>query len=164
MEILWVNGFIEWSANISGSIRGLFCIVSFYCWLGFMFGENLCEVKELWSDWLESLEVGCCCPWRYPPKSTIVIWKQEPLEFGCIYYSSTQIELSNKNQVLLEDLVFHAEFRNSKKAWKPKRKEKKWEEFKSTKSILYYIQNSKREFKFNTNWKRREKKERNRRK
>ena len=32
---------------------------------------------------------------------------------------------------------------NSKKAWKPKRK-KKWEEFKSTQRILYYIQNSKR--------------------
>ena len=36
---------------------------------------------------------------------------------------------------------------NSKKAWKPKRKEKKWEKFKSTWRILYYIQNSEREFK-----------------
>ena len=28
---------------------------------------------------------------------------------------------------------------NSKKIWKPKRKERKWEEFKSTRKILYYI-------------------------
>ena len=30
-------------------------------------------------------------------------------------------------------------------AWKPKRIEKKYEEFKSTRRILYYIQNSRRE-------------------
>ena len=38
VEILLVNGFTVWSANISGSIWGLFCIVflllvvSFYVW------------------------------------------------------------------------------------------------------------------------------------
>ena len=47
------------------------------------------------------------------------------------------------------DFVLHLESQNgnSKKVWKPKRKEKKWGEFKSTRRILYYIQNSRREFK-----------------
>ena len=35
-------------------------------------------------------------------------------------------------------------------AWKPKRIEKKWEEFKSTWRIWYYIQNSRREFEVST--------------
>ena len=48
-----------------------YCLVKIYVWL--------------WSDWLESLEVGCFWPWRYPPKSTIVSWKQETLELGCIF-------------------------------------------------------------------------------
>ena len=46
-------------------------------------------------------------------------------------------------------ITFRIRKRNSKKVWKPKkkRKEKKWEEFKSTWRILYYIQNPKRQFK-----------------
>ena len=42
-EILSGNVFIEWSANILRSIRGLFCVFFnfFYCWLAFVFGENL---------------------------------------------------------------------------------------------------------------------------
>ena len=48
VEILSVNGFIEWSANISGLILGLFCIVLFFiCWLAFVFSENLCVAEEL---------------------------------------------------------------------------------------------------------------------
>ena len=61
-----VNGFVELSANISGSIRDLFCIVFFYCWLAFVFGKNLCVAEDLWSDWLESLEVGVLLPLALP--------------------------------------------------------------------------------------------------
>ena len=39
---------------------------------------------------------------------------------------------------------------NSKKAWKPKINEKKWEEFESTRRILYHVQNSRREFEAST--------------
>ena len=61
VEFFSVNGFIEWSANISGSIRGLLCIVSFfffYCWLAFVSWKSMC----LWLDWLESLEGGVVAP------------------------------------------------------------------------------------------------------
>ena len=61
VKISSVNGFIEKSANISGSIRGLFCIVFifylflffyfcilfFYCGFVFVFRENLRVAGEL---------------------------------------------------------------------------------------------------------------------
>ena len=94
-----------------------------------------------WSFWR-----GCCCLWLYPPKSIVVSWKQEALELGCVFYSSTQIELSNKNCPIEG---FSATFRisvgNLKKALKPKRKEMKGEEFKYTWRILHYIQNCRRQ-------------------
>ena len=39
MEILSVNGFIEWSFGAYFD--------SFYCWLAFVFGENMCVAEEL---------------------------------------------------------------------------------------------------------------------
>ena len=81
VEILSVNGFIDWSANILGYSGPVFyCFYYYYyyhyyyccCWLVFVFGENLCVVEELEYNWLGSLELGCCCPWYHPPKSTVV--------------------------------------------------------------------------------------------
>ena len=53
VEILSVNGFIEWSDNILGhSGPILFCVFFFFflffcCWLGFVFDENLRVAEEL---------------------------------------------------------------------------------------------------------------------
>ena len=63
--------------------------------------------------------------WRYPPKSTAVIWKQEALELGWVFHSSNQMELSNKNKVYLKDLVFHSEFQKGIQRKFESQKEKK---------------------------------------
>ena len=109
MEILSVNGFIECSANISGSIRGLFCIVFLLLPVSFCIRWKSVWQRSFdmtgWSFWR-----GCCCPLHYPPKSTAVSWKQEALELGRIFSSSTQMVLSKKNEVHLKDFVFHSGF------------------------------------------------------
>ena len=75
VEILSVNGFIEWSANIPRPIRGLFCIVFLLLLV------SLCvRWKSVWQRSFDFIgwslwRGGCCCPWRYPPKSTVVSWK-----------------------------------------------------------------------------------------
>ena len=147
VEILSVNGFIEWSANVFGSFGAYFVLFSFvflfvfYCWLAFVVGENLCVAEELQYDWLESLEGVCCRPWRYPPKSTVVCWKRG-------LRIKLRFLLFNSNGTELEELSplegFSVSFRCLES-----QKEKKWE-FESTRRILYYIQNSRREFKVST--------------
>ena len=52
-------------------------------------------------------------------------------------------------EIHLKDFVLHSESQKGiqRKFESQKRKKKKWEEFKSTWRILYYIQNPRREFK-----------------
>ena len=115
-----------------------------------------------WSFDLIGWSGGYCCPWRYLLKSIVVSWKQEALELGCIFvrFDSNGAEYKELSPLEGFSVSFRIPEWNSKKAWKPKRKEKRWEEFKSTQRSFYYIQNSIRE----KSWKRREKKERSRKK
>ena len=64
------------------------------------------------------------------------------------------MELSNKNYVHLKDLEFLSKFQKEIQRRLESQKKKR----KEMRRILYYIQNSKREFKFSKSWKRREKK------
>ena len=152
MDILSVNGFIKWRANISGSIRGLFCLVFFYCWLA------LCSVKIC--VWQRSFMI-CLSLWKW-----VLLPLALPTEINCSQLKTwirLRFLLLNSNGSEQKELSplegFSVSFRipegNSKKAWKPKRKGKRWEELKSTRRILYYIQNSRREFKVSKSWKRR---------
>ena len=95
--ILSVNGFIEWSANIFGSFGANFVFFFFFYWLALVFDENLCVAEELYYDWLESLEVGCLLLLALPTEIHHSQLKQEALELGSVFYSSTQMELSKKN-------------------------------------------------------------------
>ena len=48
VEILSVNGFIEWSANIFGSFGADFVLLFFffYCWLAFVYFSYLFSVRR----------------------------------------------------------------------------------------------------------------------
>ena len=60
------------------------------------------------------------------------------------------MELNKKNYVRLKDLEFLSKFLKGIQRWLESQKQKKWEEFKSTGRILYYIQISRGEFKVST--------------
>ena len=114
---------------------------------------------------------GFCITFRIPKRNSKEVWKPKRKEKKWEEFISTWRILNyiqNPKREFKEDLIaekkrneknlnppegFCITFRirkwNSKKVWKPKkkRKEKKWEEFKSTWRILYYIQNPKRQFK-----------------
>ena len=94
-----VNGFIEWSANISGSIWGLFFIYFFF----FTASLLLCSVKI--SVWQRSFVLIGSSLWRRGDIAPGVTCQNHPesVETGglrirlCFFYSSTQMELNNKN-------------------------------------------------------------------
>ena len=81
---------------------------------------------------------GICIRFRIPKGNWKKVWKpkKERKEMSRIY-------------VHLKDFVLHSESQKAiqRSFESQKRKEKKWEEFKSTWRILYYIQNPKRQFK-----------------
>ena len=81
---------------------------------------------------------GLCITFRIPKGNSKKVWKpkKERKEMSRIY-------------VHLKDFVLHSESQKAiqRSFESQKRKEKKWEEFKSTWRILYYIQNPKRQFK-----------------
>ena len=81
----WVN---------SGPI--LYCVF-FYCWLAFVFSENLCVAEVLWSDCLQSLEEGVLLPLALPAKINCSQLETRGFRMRPHFYSSTQMELSNKN-------------------------------------------------------------------
>ena len=81
-------GLLNGAPTFLGQFGAYFIMSFFYCWLAFVFSENLCVAEELRSDWQESLEGEFCLPWCYPPKSTVVSWKQRALELGCVFFTS----------------------------------------------------------------------------
>ena len=51
-------GLLNGAPTFLGQFGAYFVLSFFYCWLAFVFGENLCVAVKLWFDWLESLEGG----------------------------------------------------------------------------------------------------------
>ena len=47
MEISSVNGLLNGVAIFWGKFGAYFVLYFFYCWLTFVFGENLCVAEEL---------------------------------------------------------------------------------------------------------------------
>ena len=135
---------------------GAYFVLSFFFpfFFSFLFFFFLCSVKIC--VWQRSFDMIAWSLWR-----GIVLPLALPAEINCsqLKIGGLRIRLrflilnskraEKKNQVRLKDLVFHSEFQKGIQR-KPKRKEQKWEEFKSTRRILFYIQNSKRKFKFST--------------
>ena len=140
-------GLLNGALTFLGLFGAYFVVCLFFCWLAFVFGENQCDRRAKIS------EGGCCCPWRYPPKSTVVSWKPEVLELGCVF--TPQFKWSWVSRIKSTWRIksfFQNSRREFKEGQKKKKKkiEKKEEEFKSTRRILYYIQNSRREFEVST--------------
>ena len=114
--------------------------------------EGFCRIFRIWKwEFNEDLKAKKEKKWgEFKSNWRIMYYIQNPkMGIQRRFESQKEKKRNAKNLNLPEGfcITFRIPEGNSKKVWTPKRKEKKWEEFKSTRRILYYIQNSRREFK-----------------
>ena len=98
MKFLSLNGLLNGAPTFLGQFGAYFVLSYFYCWLAFVIGENLCVAEELRSNCLEC-QGGMLLPLALPAEINCSQLENGGLKIRLcfFFYSSTQMELSNKN-------------------------------------------------------------------